>query len=163
MCGVYGARRQEASNLRAARVWRMDTFKPTDAGTRLAISMGHHCTMRRIVLLFLASLFLAVSGSAQGPAAADNKELLTLIDQVRAQQEQIADNQTKIDEKLADVMEAVRQARIFAGQGEIMRFTTSCFVSILLGAAIGPSLNAQQPSQPQLVIQAANTGQPQRR
>ena len=39
-----------------------------------------------------------------------------------------------------------------------MRFTTFCFVSILLGAAIGPSLNAQQPSQPQLVIQAANTG-----
>ena len=74
--------------------------------------------MRRIVLLFLASLFLAISGSAQGPAAADNKELLTLIDQVRAQQQQIADNQTKIDEKLAEVMEAVRQARIFAGRGK---------------------------------------------
>jgi hypothetical protein len=38
-----------------------------------------------------------------------------------------------------------------------MRFATLCFVSILLGAAIGSSLNAQQPSQPQLVIQAANT------
>ena len=38
-----------------------------------------------------------------------------------------------------------------------MRFTTFCFASILLGAAIGSSLNAQQPAQPELVIQAANT------
>jgi hypothetical protein len=38
-----------------------------------------------------------------------------------------------------------------------MRFATFCFVSVLLGAAIGSSLNAQQGSQPELVIQAANT------
>jgi hypothetical protein len=75
-------------------------------------------TMRRIILLLLASLFLAISGSAQGPAATDDKELQTLIEQVRTQQQRIADNQTKIDEKLAGVLEAVRQARIFAGRGK---------------------------------------------
>jgi hypothetical protein len=74
--------------------------------------------MRRIILLLLASLFLAISGSAQGPAATDNKDLQTLIDQVRAQQQQIADNQTKIDQRLAEVVEAVRVARIYAGRGK---------------------------------------------
>jgi hypothetical protein len=74
--------------------------------------------MRRIILLLFASLFLAISGSAQGPATADNKELQTLIDEVRAQQQRIADNQTKIDEKLAEVVEAIRVARIYAGRGK---------------------------------------------
>lgn len=88
-----------------------------DTGTRLAISMEGHRTMRRITLLLFASLFLAISGSAQGPAT-DNKELQTLIDDVRAQQQRIADNQTKIDEKLAEVVEAIRVARIYAGRGK---------------------------------------------
>jgi hypothetical protein len=74
--------------------------------------------MRRIFLLLFLSLFLTISGSAQGPAATDNKELQTLIDEVRAQQQQIADNQAKIDEKLAEVVEAVRVARIYAGRGK---------------------------------------------
>jgi hypothetical protein len=38
-----------------------------------------------------------------------------------------------------------------------MRITTLCVAFILLGAATGPSLTAQQPAQPQLVVQAANT------
>lgn len=76
--------------------------------------------MRRTILLPLVSLLLAISGSAQGPAATDNKdkELQALIDEIRGQEQRIADNQTKIDEKLAEVTEAIRQGRIYAGRGK---------------------------------------------
>ena len=42
---------------------------------------------------------------------------MALVQQVQAQQAQIAANQEKIDVKLAEVTEAVRVARIFAGRG----------------------------------------------
>jgi uncharacterized protein YgfB (UPF0149 family) len=74
--------------------------------------------MRPILFPFLAFLFLATPGFAQTPAAAGSKELQTLIDDVRAQQQRIAENQTKIDQKLAEVAEAVRVARIYAGRGK---------------------------------------------
>jgi hypothetical protein len=75
-------------------------------------------SMRRIVFLLLASLFLSISGSAQAPASMNDRELGALIDQIRAQDQQIAGNQTKIDQRLAEITEAVRQARIFAGRGK---------------------------------------------
>ena len=64
-----------------------------------------------------ALIFLEVSGSAQNPAPDNDQRLLALIQQVKAQQAQIASNQEKIDSKLAEVAEAVRLARIFAGRG----------------------------------------------
>ena len=74
--------------------------------------------MRRILCFLFVFPLLAISGSAQNPPATDNKELQTLIEDVRAQQVRIADNQTKIDKALADVVEAIRVARIYAGRGK---------------------------------------------
>jgi hypothetical protein len=64
-----------------------------------------------------ALLLLATSGSAQNPAANNDQRLLTLVQQVQGQQAQIVANQDKIDSKLAEVAEAIRVARIFAGRG----------------------------------------------
>jgi len=64
-----------------------------------------------------AVLLLATSGSAQNPAADNEQRLMALIQEVQAQQAQITANQDKIDSKMAEVTEAVRLARIFAGRG----------------------------------------------
>jgi hypothetical protein len=64
-----------------------------------------------------ALLLLATSGSAQNPVANSEQRLLTLVQQVQGQQAQIVANQDKIDSKLAEVAEAIRVARIFAGRG----------------------------------------------
>jgi len=68
-------------------------------------------------LLGIFSVFLIASGSAQSPPVKDEQKLLDLVKEVQSQQVRIADNQTKIDTKLAEVAEAVRVARIFAGRG----------------------------------------------
>ena len=60
---------------------------------------------------------LVTSGSAQGPAANNEKRLLALVQEVQAQQAQITANQDKIDSKVAEIGEAIRVARIFAGRG----------------------------------------------
>jgi hypothetical protein len=60
---------------------------------------------------------LVTSGSAQNPASGNEQRLLTMVHEIQAQQTQIAANQEKIDSKLAEVTEAVRLARIFAGRG----------------------------------------------
>jgi hypothetical protein len=60
---------------------------------------------------------LVTSGSAQNPATENEQRLLTLVQQVQSQQAQITANQDKIDSKLAEVAEAIRVARIFAGRG----------------------------------------------
>ncbi|HJT80017.1 MAG TPA: hypothetical protein VJ719_02375 [Chthoniobacterales bacterium] len=62
-------------------------------------------------------ILLAASGSAQGPVANNDQRLLALAQEVQAQQAQIAANQDKIDTKVADIAEAIRVARIFAGRG----------------------------------------------
>jgi hypothetical protein len=75
--------------------------------------------MKRIISsVALAATALAMaSGSAQTPANKDEQELLALIQDVQSQQAAIAENEGKIDAKMAEVMEAVRVARIFAGRG----------------------------------------------
>lgn len=75
--------------------------------------------MKRIIsstALAVTALLIA-SGSAQTPANKDEQELLALIQDVKSQQASIAENEGKIDAKMAEVMEAVRVARIFAGRG----------------------------------------------
>jgi hypothetical protein len=62
-------------------------------------------------------LLLGVSGPAQTPAGSNEQQLLALVKEVQTQQAQIASNQTKIEAKVAEVAEAVRVARIFAGRG----------------------------------------------
>ena len=65
-------------------------------------------------MLFSATLLVVSSSVAQTPDSNDEKKLLALTKEVQAQQAQIADNQAKIDTKLADLAEAIRQARIYA-------------------------------------------------
>ena len=64
----------------------------------------------------LSAFFLLVAvtfAGAQIPAD-DQQQLLALIKEVQIQQKVIAENQAKIDAKLAEVTEAVRLARIYA-------------------------------------------------
>jgi hypothetical protein len=75
--------------------------------------------MKRFVaaILFASTLSMISSTNAQAPAQKDDQSLLALIKEVQTQQLEIAANQTKIETKLADVAEAVRVARIYAGRG----------------------------------------------
>lgn len=53
----------------------------------------------------------------QATVAAEDALLSTLAVEVGTQQVQIAANQAKIDEKLAQITEEVRQARLFVARG----------------------------------------------
>jgi hypothetical protein len=66
-----------------------------------------------VVLLFLTFLLFS-SGDGQTPETRQEDQLLALIKEVQAQQAQIADNQAKIDSKLAEVAESIRVARIYS-------------------------------------------------
>ena len=57
--------------------------------------------MKRILLALL--LFVASLSVAQTPQANQEQKLLALIKEVQTQQTQMADNQAKIEEKLATV------------------------------------------------------------
>jgi protein-disulfide isomerase len=72
--------------------------------------------MTRISVAILLSLTLLLfsSGAAQTPETRQEEQLLALIKEVQAQQAQIADNQAKIDSKLAEVAETIRVARIYS-------------------------------------------------
>jgi protein-disulfide isomerase len=72
--------------------------------------------MNRIsIALFLSFTLLPVSlGVGQTPDARQEEQLLALAKELQAQQAQIADNQAKIDSKLAEVAEAIRVARIYS-------------------------------------------------
>ena len=73
--------------------------------------------MKNILFLLLAlSLFGMNSGSAQAPALSQH-DLESLVQEVRSQQTRIVENQDKMDAKIAEVTEAIRVARIFAGRG----------------------------------------------
>lgn len=69
--------------------------------------------MKRFLIATFICLGLS-SGIAQTPDAQQQEQLLALVKQVQAQQAQIADNQGKIDSKLAEVIESVRVARIYS-------------------------------------------------
>ena len=74
--------------------------------------------MKRIIAMavFASVAVMITAGSGQTPASKDDEMLLALAADVQAQQARIADNQTKIDAKMAEVLEAIRVARIFAGR-----------------------------------------------
>jgi uncharacterized protein YlxW (UPF0749 family) len=76
--------------------------------------------MNRLLLLLLVCAFVAVTSSvsAQTPSADARYQgqLVALIKQVRDQQTEVAANQAKIDEKLATLTEAIRQARIYSSR-----------------------------------------------
>ena len=72
--------------------------------------------MKSFLFLGLIVAMTVAPIAAQAPASKDDQELLTLIKEVQAQQAQIADNQTKIESKLAELAETIRVARLFAGK-----------------------------------------------
>jgi endonuclease III len=71
--------------------------------------------MKRILLALLAPGTLLVMSftAAQTPDANQEQKLLALIKEVQTQQTQLAENQGKIEEKLAEVAETIRSARIY--------------------------------------------------
>jgi hypothetical protein len=70
---------------------------------------------RIFVAIFLSLTLLLFSlGAAQTPETRPEEQLLALIKEVQSQQAQIADNQAKIDGKLAEVAETIRVARIYS-------------------------------------------------
>ena len=73
--------------------------------------------MKRFVaaILFAGALSIT-SSSAQAPAKNDDQAVLQLVKEVQAQQLEIAANQTKIEEKLAEIAEAIRVARIYSSR-----------------------------------------------
>lgn len=74
------------------------------------------CLMKKLTLLGLLALF-ATSIGAQSPATDEQRQMEGLMKEVQAQQVQIAENQAKIDAKLAALAEAIRVARIYSSRG----------------------------------------------
>lgn len=73
--------------------------------------------MKTTLLTCALVLFILASSSiAQAPDGKEEERLLQLVKEVQEQQVAIAANQTKIETKLAEVAEAIRVARIFAGR-----------------------------------------------
>jgi endonuclease III len=74
--------------------------------------------MKRILLALLApgTLLVMSFSAAQTPDTNQEEKLLALIKEVQTQQAQMAENQKKIETKLADIGETVRVARIFSGR-----------------------------------------------
>jgi ABC-type transporter MlaC component len=70
-------------------------------------------------LLPLACVFVAFTAqlNAADPSTAPDQQVVAAIKEIQAQQAQIADNQAKIDTKLAGIVEAVRVARIYSSRG----------------------------------------------
>jgi hypothetical protein len=71
-------------------------------------------------LIAICLLGLHVTASAAEPAKENEREqqqLLAVAKEVQIQQAAIAENQTKIDAKMATIAEALRQAKIYSSRG----------------------------------------------
>ncbi|MEY2564666.1 MAG: hypothetical protein QOH88_2859 [Verrucomicrobiota bacterium] len=66
---------------------------------------------------FLALLNVALGADAPNAADQQNQQVLAVAKEVQTQQLAIAENQGKIDAKLATIAEYLRVARIWAGRG----------------------------------------------
>jgi hypothetical protein len=66
---------------------------------------------RALFIVILAMVALVTQTSS-----AETLQLFSVVKELQIQQTQIADNQTKIDSKIADLAETVRAARIFASR-----------------------------------------------
>ena len=70
--------------------------------------------MNRVFLLLMPALLVVSASFAQTPSPNDEARLLALVKEVQTQQTQLADNQAKIEEKLAAVTEIVKDARLYS-------------------------------------------------
>ncbi len=74
--------------------------------------------MNRIVTITLLSIALLLTPAfAQTPNPKETEELNSLLKELQTQQIKIAENQVKIDEKLATLAETIREARLFSSRG----------------------------------------------
>ena len=73
--------------------------------------------MKILSALIATSLFGTAALAAEPTSDRDQQQVAALAKEVQSQQAMIADNQKKIDEKMAAVAEALRLARIYAGRG----------------------------------------------
>jgi uncharacterized protein YlxW (UPF0749 family) len=69
------------------------------------------------ITILAAVVLLLTPAVAQTPTQKDADDLNALLKDVQAQQAEIAENQAKIEEKLAALSETIRQARIFSSRG----------------------------------------------
>ena len=72
--------------------------------------------MKKIILLCLLAV-LTASLPGQSPSPEQSAQVDALIKQLQAQQTQLAENQAKIDARLAELAETIRVARIYASRG----------------------------------------------
>jgi hypothetical protein len=73
---------------------------------------------RFIATILFAGALSIISSSAQAPAQKDDQAVLQLAKEVQAQQLEIAANQTKIEEKLVEIAEQIRVARLFSARSK---------------------------------------------
>jgi glucose-6-phosphate dehydrogenase assembly protein OpcA len=66
-----------------------------------------------LALLLPGTMLVMSFSAAQTPDANQEQKLLALIKEVQTQQSQLTENQAKIEEKLAEVAETIRTARIY--------------------------------------------------
>jgi hypothetical protein len=70
-----------------------------------------------IAILLVVTPLALLSSAAQAPdPKEEQRQILALVKEVQAQQEQIVANQAKIDAKLADLAETLHTARIFSSR-----------------------------------------------
>jgi hypothetical protein len=73
--------------------------------------------MKRFLILASVALLAGATGAQSPSADEQQRQLETILRQVQAQQLQIADNQAKIEEKLATLTESIRVARLYSSRG----------------------------------------------
>ena len=78
--------------------------------------------MKRLAIAAAACVAFAASTDAQAPNpnAQQDQQIVAIVRELQAQQAAIAENQAKIEAKLAALSEAIRVARIYSsrsGQG----------------------------------------------
>ena len=86
----------------------------------LSRETNRFCTMKRLSALttFFSLALLVAAPAAEAPSTQQQAlQVLAVAKEVQGQQVAIAENQAKIDAKLATVAEAVRVARIYSARG----------------------------------------------
>jgi hypothetical protein len=75
--------------------------------------------MKRLSALttFFSLALLVAAPAADAPGANPQQQILAVAKEVQSQQAAIAENQEKIDAKLATIAEALRLARIYSSRG----------------------------------------------
>ena len=73
--------------------------------------------MKRLAYLPAICFFALAAGGPAAEAPNQTQQVLALVKEVQAQQTTIAENQAKIEAKLATIAEAVRVAKIYSSRG----------------------------------------------